>query len=482
MKKHTEMNLKLFLTQYNLLNSLLFIRMKLACTCGLMLTFFNLFGNTDSQNLPDSIPSLLDKTATIFALDEAKQLYDEGKIKVAISKLHVILIKNESSWKANYWLAQSYYKVNHFSKALFYSEKALAYCESPDGELYELFARANHQAGNITEALSAYNKAITLLSTSKQADFRIADRMAQCNFALSEMELKREKARKFTRGEVNSDLNEYGGLLTNNGKTLFFVGRKENTTGGLKNPDDEQYFEDVYTAVFDEKNGMWDSISNELGHLNGIGFDALSYINSIGTKGLLTMNTTATDMEEITESSDIFEVTKKEGSWQKPKLINNNTINTSYFDGAATLSDDGNTMVFVSDRTGEKTSTDLYIVKKNGKKWGEATLMPAQINTLYRETTPSLSPDGKTLFFSSDGHIGMGGYDVFVSYFKNNEWTSPLNLGSAVNSVNDDTHFQYYPSLKKGIMSSVTYDEQQSNYNMYDVNISKLSITLPIGE
>ena len=64
--------------------------MKLACTCGLMLTFFNLFGNTDSQNLPDSIPSLLDKTATIFALDEAKQLYDEGKIKVAISKLHVM--------------------------------------------------------------------------------------------------------------------------------------------------------------------------------------------------------------------------------------------------------------------------------------------------------------------------------------------------------------------------------------------------------
>jgi Tol biopolymer transport system component len=166
----------------------------------------------------------------------------------------------------------------------------------------------------------------------------------------------------------------------------------------------------------------------------------------------------------------------KSGKWSKPKYIKNETINTSFFDGSATMSADGNTMVFVSDRNGEKSSTDLFIVKKVGKKWGEAVALPEYINSNFRETTPSLSPDGNLLFFSSDGLLGMGGYDVYVTEFSNGKWSKPVNLGCQFNTVNDDTHFQWYPSLSKAVMAGVTVDEGQSNYNIYEIEMSNVEI------
>ena len=135
-------------------------------------------------------------------------------------------------------------------------------------------------------------------------------------------------------------------------------------------------------------------------------------------------------------------------------------------------------MVFVSDRNGEKSSTDLFIVHRKGKKWGDAVALPINVNTERRETTPYLTPDGKYLFFSSDGHKGMGGYDIYVTQNYGNSWSTPINLGASVNTVNDDTHFQYYPELKRALMAGITLDEMQCNYNIYEVDINKASLPL----
>ena len=111
-----------------------------------------------------------------------------------------------------------------------------------------------------------------------------------------------------------------------------------------------------------------------------------------------------------------------------------------------------------------------------GKKWGEAVALPEYINTNFRETTPSLSPDGKLLFFSSDGLLGMGGYDVYVVELLDGKWSKPVNLGGQFNTVNDDTHFQWYPTLSKVVMAGVTVDEGQSNYNIYEVEMRDVII------
>ena len=139
------------------------------------------------------------------------------------------------------------------------------------------------------------------------------------------------------------------------------------------NPDDQEFFEDVYRAVWNQETQAWDSVSNELGRINSEGFDAISYISKNGLYGLMTINLTATSQKKSTKGSDIFELEMSgKGKWNAPKRINNKTINTSFFEGSATATDDGNTMYFASDRKGDKSSMDIYMVEKIGKKMGRS--------------------------------------------------------------------------------------------------------------
>lgn len=426
----------------------------------------------------DKSSRLIENPSTLLLLEEAKHLLAEGKTMEALNNIRAVELKDDKSAKVKYWLSLCYFKLNNYSMALEYAKKALSLDKTPSGEFYELLGRCYHQNAIVDSALYFYNKSIEDLSQIRIEELNVLFKIEECKFAKSEFKLAKQNARKLLNVEVNSEFNEYAPVLTQGGKTLYFVGRRNNTTGGLKNPDDEQYFEDIYQAKWNDTYHTWDSITNELGKLNGDGFEAFTYVNADATKALLTLNTTALDIDSPTESSDICEVDVKNAIWGKPKLIANETINTSYYDGSATMTADGNTMIFVSDRNGDKSSTDLFIVKKVGKKWGEAIALPMNINTKGRETTPYLTPDGKYLFFSSDGHKGMGGYDVYVSQNNGSSWSTPINLGSSINTVNDDTHFQYYPELKRAMMAGITLDEMQCNYNIYEVDLEKVQLPL----
>lgn len=139
---------------------------------------------------------------------------------------------------------------------------------------------------------------------------------------------------------------------------------------------------------------------------------------------------------------------------------------------------DRKTMYFVSDRKGDKKSTDIYRVQKEGSTWGKAQPLPDFINTKGRETTPYITPDGKYLFFSSDGLPGMGGLDIYVSELKGGVFGQPKNLGSLVNSYTDDTHFTYYPDLKKGFVASVNTSGEKANYDLYEIDLSEFSLPI----
>ena len=420
----------------------------------------------------------IESPSTLILLEEAKHYYSEGKIMEALNLFRSIEAKDDKSAKTKYWISLSYFKLNNYTMALNYAKKAFNLDNTPSGEFYELLGRCFHQNALVDSAIFYYNKSILDLSQSRIEELNVLGKIEECKFSISEYKFAKPNARKLLNVEVNSEFNEYAPVLTQGGKVLYFVGRRNNTTGGLKNPDDEQYFEDIYQAKWNDTYHTWDSITNDLGKLNGNGFEAFTYVNADASKALLTLNTTALDIDSPTESSDICEVELRNGVWGKPKLIANESINTSYYDGSATITSDGNTMVFVSDRNGEATSTDLFIVQKVGKKWGEAIPLPINVNTKGRETTPYLTPDGKHLFYSSDGLKGMGGYDVYVTKKNGNTWSTPINLGSSINTVNDDTHFQYYPELNKAMMAGVTLDEMQCNYNIYEVDLGKAQLPL----
>lgn len=426
---------------------------------------------------PDTLTTLVDKTAALTLIEKGKGLFNEGKVRDALVQFRQASVKDPNNWRGAYWVGQCHYHQNNYGLALKYAKVAVELDKNEvDKDVYELLGRSYHRIGDIDSALVNYNMAISMLSAGRVKELQLELRIKQCEFAKAQMS-SGKTAKKESMGAINSGYNDYCPILTQGGKTIYFVSRRSDTKGGNMNPDDQEFFEDTYFAVWNDEISDWDSISNELGRINSEGFDAINFISKDGLSGLMTLNNTAIESSKPTKGSDIFtiEMTNK-NKWSTPKRINNKTINTSFFEGAATMTDDMSTMYFVSDRKGDKSGTDIYMVTKNGKSWGEAKPLPSPINTVGRETTPFITGDGRFLFYSSDGMEGMGGFDIYVVENKGGTWGIPVNLGIEFNSVNNDTHFQYYPALNKAVLSSFQIIGQKASMDIYQVDMTDFVI------
>jgi len=440
-----------------------------------ILIFVTLTGNAYSNltiTPPDSVTSIVDKTAAAYIIEEGKTLYGEAKIKDALIKFRQAAVKDPNSWRAAYWISQCHYKLNNYGYSLKYGYKAMAIGkEKVNKEIYYTLAVAQHSLGKIDSALVNYRLSIEKLSKLRSHTLLIDHHIKECLFAQQEMNKEPKSKKVRLSGDINSGYDDYNALYTGEKGVLYFTSRRSNTTGGGMNPDDQRYFEDVYKAKWDPIMKEWDDVTNRLGKINSNGFDALNFIAPDGNTGVVTLNSTATDAKITTRGSDICEIKRNsKGDWNYPKAIKNKSINTSFFEGAATLTADGNTMYFVTDRKGQKSSTDIYVVHKNGKSWGTAEPLPMTINTKTRETTPFITPDGRFLFFASDGHLGMGGLDIYVVENKGDSWGEPINLGYGINSVTNDSHFSYNKELKQALISGFEIVGNKASIDIYEIN------------
>lgn len=435
------------------------------------------FAGQSSTTLPDSTTSIVDKTTAIYMVDEGKSMYLQGKVKNALIKFREASVKDPNNWKAHYWIGKCHYILNNYGYSLQYGQLAAKIGgDKFDEEVNLLIAESYHRLGKLDSALINYQICMENIPTARAKTLRIEQMKQNCEYAIANADSSMSK-RSHQLYSINSGYDEYNVVLADNGKTLYFTSRRSNTTGGGLNPDDQLYFEDTYRVTWDDSENSWSEPSNDLGKLNSDGFDALNYISPDGLYAVMTLNTTATEAKKTTKGSDICELKKNtKDAWNTPKAIANKSINTSYFEGSATLTADGNTMYFVSDRKGEKSSTDIYVVEKNGKAWGTAKPLPATINTVGRETTPFITADGRFLFFSSDGHTGFGGLDIFVVENKGDSWGEVINLGPIVNTVNNDSHFVYSQELKKGFVSGIQIEGNKASLDIYEVDLSNFVI------
>jgi tetratricopeptide (TPR) repeat protein len=141
------------------------------------------------------------------------------------------------------------------------------------------------------------------------------------------------------------------------------------------------------------------------------------------------------------DNSDIYMSTFDGSKWSKIVKLNKN-INTKYWESHGFISESGDQLIFASDRPGGFGGLDLYISKKVDGDWGPPVNIGPEINTQFNEDRPFLVNNGKTLFFSSQGHENMGGYDIFRSDLQSNGlWSVPSNLGYPLNTPDDNFFF-----------------------------------------
>jgi len=172
-----------------------------------------------------------------------------------------------------------------------------------------------------------------------------------------------------------------------------------------------------------------------------------------------------------------------DGKWTKMKPLNKN-INTKYWESHATITKDGNTLFFTSDRPGGFGGLDIYRSDKNEKgEWGPAVNLGPTINSIYDEETPFVVGENGNyiLFFSSQGHYSMGGFDVFYSVLlKNGKWTTPVNLGYPLNTVGNDLF--YVPKANGQYFFFPLNNNERSGITKNNIYKVKVEITVPVEE
>jgi tetratricopeptide (TPR) repeat protein len=418
-----------------------------------------------------------EKTNYTRHLNKGIESFNAGRTNEAIESFKRAEALDAEAWKLNYWMAACHYELTSFNTAQSYIDNAirnLSENEEADAEFYELVGKINHRLGNVETAITAYKKTAILMGNKMALSYGITANIEQCERMISAKKQGFTPLRKPLAIQLNSLEDEYAPILLKGGEVLFFTARRPETTGENLNPDDSKYFEDMYRANWNPITMDYEMDYEFFKSINTNGFDALSFVNKDGTYALLTINTAYT--EKTTKSSDLFELYSDEPfDWSNPTILKGKGVNTDYFEGSATLAEQGENgayMVFTSDRRADVSGLDLFGTIKSDLGFGPVTPLPKEINSEGNETTPFITSDGKFLFFSSDELPGFGGYDIFYSMFENGTWSAPVNLGPEINSVNDDTHFNIDLSAKKASFASMAEKDGYYSYDLFQADLS----------
>ncbi len=313
--------------------------------------------------------------------------------------------------------------------ALDFDEKSLREIRTPVDVLLYL-GEAYQTANRIDEAVVIYNNFKELIKPDNELYPVVLRRLETCENAKIAFQDPLRVSKTNLGAPVNNDNPNFGAVFSGDGNTVIFTSYTRN-------------YMDNYYAV--KENGVWGNpkrISEKLSNKYYLRTVSLSYD---GTELYL-----ATD---DTEKNDLFVCYKEGKNWtgaeKLPKTINDKKSNETH----ACVTKNGNTLYFTSDREGGQGGFDIYKSTKDAKgNWGEPENLGPNINTPFDEATPFITMGDKYLFFSSQGHSSIGGFDIF--YIDLTTASTAINLGYPANTTGDDLFFVPNNSLTSGYISA----------------------------
>ncbi len=181
----------------------------------------------------------------------------------------------------------------------------------------------------------------------------------------------------------------------------------------------------------------------------------------------------------IVDPGSLYQITKDGDGWSKPSLLAG-SINSNALETTCSITPDGKTIYFASDRTGGKGGLDIWKTElKADGKWSTPANLGPEVNTAANEDAPFIHPDQKTLFFTSDGHNTMGGNDIFKSILTAGKWTKPENMGYPVNTTANDNYFTLLADGKRAYFSSDRKGGQGAQ-DIYYIDMPDNASTVPL--
>lgn len=407
---------------------------------------------------------------------EANKLMEEKLWYQAITEWRKALEADPGNANVNYKIGYCLLQTsNAKAEALSYLEIAVSKKISKNYDAFDPLERkapmdalyylgvAQHLNYKLDEAIASFTKLKKSLSSRHRLSPLAELGIAQCEEAKRQVANPKDFEITNLGPVVNGSENDFSPVLALDESSLFFTSRRlrpDSSNSRVLNAETGEFRDDIY-ASYRTPEGEWGA--PELLNLNSDDHDATISVSPDG-QTLFVYRDSLGD-GRILYSKLIGEI------WSDPAKLGSD-INSPYWETHATISADENTLYFVSDRPGGFGGRDIYrCVKLPDGSWSRALNVGPVINTALDEDSPFLTPDGKGMYFASQGHNSMGGFDLFyVKQGADGEWGKPENMGYPLNSVDDDVFFQPMADGKRAYYSS----ERDGGYGKKDIYLVQL--------
>ncbi len=389
-------------------------------------------------------------------LELAKQKMYSGKMIQALTVFKELVYENPKNGTALYFAGDCAYKLGQVDDAFKFLQDGKA-SANPKPQNFYLLGVIYLNNDKVDQALAEFT---TYKIKATDSDIKEHDPdifISQCNNA-KRLEANPIQVKVENMGQrVNSKYDDKGPAITADGKKLFFNSRRpEDKDSPIDVEGDGKYFERIYFTTWDSINQQWTEADEIPGNINQKNSHVACTGISADGKQIFLYKNDMTNPEA--RGGDVFVSKVLSNKWKTPEPLGK-PINTSYWEGGACISPDGSTIYFTSERKGGFGNSDIWMSKRKTKtEWDTPINLGADINTAYDEAGLFLAPDGKTLFFCSNGPNSMGSYDIFRTINENGKWSKPENLGYPINTtkrdgpfvLGADAHYAYISSDRVG--------------------------------
>ncbi len=385
---------------------------------------------------------------------QAENLVQSGNIDKALEKYKEIIAKYPDNAHYNYKIGYLYFESSGYrDNALEYMEKASLniskdaknnYKETKAPiETWYFLGLLYHYNYEFEKAKVCFSKLLVEAPNSPKTE-EVKNLIAACELGITLIVNPLDLDIIELGGNINSKYEEHSPFVTADLKTLIFTSKRKGT--GDEKDDNGDYYEDIYISKF--VNGDWTEPQSISENINTKDHEASSGLSYDGRTLFV---------YKPTNNGDIYVSYLEDETWTKPEPLSP-FVNSEYRETSAALSVDGKTLYFTSERPGGLGGLDIYYsqIQEDGS-WGTATNMGSNINSPKNEESPYLHPCDSIMYFSSNGHPGMGGYDLFMTIKQNDNWTKPTNIGYPINSPDNDVFFVSSPEGNYGFYASNQY-------------------------
>lgn len=375
---------------------------------------------------------------------KADQLFEGHQYAAAIEAYEALVADKKADGFVYRQLAESYYQIAGMEKAAQYYAKAIK--DKQDAAIYYNYAQALKTQGKYQEA----NKQMDTFSSLAPGDQRAKAYKANPNY-IADIEAKKNKF-EISETSLNTAGDSNFAAVLANGNALYFVSNRNNA--GKKDTWSGTPYLDIYQSEYNNGNL---SKPIPVDELNTNYHDGPLTISTDGNVMFFSRDGLAEgDFEKNKKANTkigklgIYRAEKKNGKWTNIQAVPFNS--TKYSVGNPSLSKDGKTLYFASDMPGGLGDTDIWKVAVNANNsYGKPVNLGGKVNTEGKESFPFISDDN-TLYFASNGKQGLGGFDVFKADL--NTDAEAENLGKPVNSGKDDFAFTLDSSENIGFFST----------------------------